>query len=73
MYEHDYGYPEHDHLICRECGTLIEFRNDAITEQVRKLAGEHGFRMSGHRLEVYGLCQDCSKPPQRRHAMLDRI
>ena len=26
VYEHDYGYPQHDHFICRECGQLIEFR-----------------------------------------------
>src|SRR5262249_60389501 len=22
VFEHDYGYPQHDHLICRKCGTL---------------------------------------------------
>src|SRR5690349_2063716 len=30
VYEHDYGYPQHDHLICKKCGTLIEFKNTRL-------------------------------------------
>jgi Fur family ferric uptake transcriptional regulator len=73
VYEHDYGYPEHDHLICSKCGTLIEFRNESISEVLEEVAAEHGFRMNGHRLEVYGLCNACSRPPQRRHHKLDMV
>ena len=72
VYEHDYGYPQHDHLICRSCGKLIEFQNGAISEILEDVAGGFGFRVSGHRLEVYGLCQDCSRP-QRRHSKLDLL
>jgi Fur family ferric uptake transcriptional regulator len=73
VYEHDYGYPQHDHLICSKCGTLIEFRNQAISELLEDVAAEHGFRMKGHRLEVYGMCAACSRPPQRRHRKLDMV
>lgn len=73
VYEHDYGYPEHDHLICKKCGALIEFRNQAISEILEDVAAEHNFRMDGHRLEVYGLCETCSRPPQRRHRKLDMV
>ena len=27
VYEHDYGYPQHDHLHCEQCGTMIEFQD----------------------------------------------
>ena len=37
-YEHDYGYPSHDHLHCTECNTVVEFRNDDI-RQVREAIG----------------------------------
>src|SRR5262249_4379516 len=30
VYEHDYGYPSHDHLHCSKCNAVIEFRNDDI-------------------------------------------
>ena len=73
VYEHDYGYPAHDHLICRKCGDMIEFPNEAIADVLEKIAIDHGFRMSGHRLEVEGVCATCSRPPQRSHRKLDMI
>ena len=73
VYEHDYGYPAHDHLICRKCGTMIEFPNETIASVLESIALEHGFRMSGHRLEVDGICATCSRPPQRAHRKLDMI
>ena len=73
VYEHDYGYPQHDHLICKKCGEMIEFSNEMISEVLEKVATELGFRMSGHRLEVEGVCADCSRPPQRTHRKLDMI
>jgi Fur family ferric uptake transcriptional regulator len=65
VYEHDYGYPQHDHFICRSCGELIEFHNGAVSDILEDVASRHGFRVSGHRLEVYGLCADCSRPQRR--------
>lgn len=73
VYEHDYGYPEHDHLICNNCGELIEFPADEISKIVAEVAGQHGFRVEGHRLEVYGVCSNCLRPRQRRHRKLDQI
>lgn len=73
VYEHDYGYPRHDHLICGKCGTLIEFENARMSDILEDVAVEHGFRMTGHRLEVYGLCAECSRPPKVRHRKLDMI
>jgi Fur family ferric uptake transcriptional regulator len=72
VYEHDYGYPQHDHFICRVCGQLIEFQNGAISQILDEVAARNSFRVSGHRLEVYGLCSKCSRP-QRRHTKLDLL
>lgn len=73
VYEHDYGYPQHDHLICKKCQKLIEFPNEEIAAVVQKVAAEHGFRMTGHRLEVEGLCSECARPPKRMHRKLEMI
>ncbi len=73
VYEHDYGYPQHDHLICKKCNKLIEFPNADIAAVVEKVAAEHGFRMTGHRLEVEGICAECSRPPKRTHRKLEMI
>ena len=73
VYEHDYGYPQHDHFICEKCQQLVEFRNEEISAVLERVAADHGFRMSGHRLEVHGICAECAKPPSRRHRKLDMI
>jgi Fur family ferric uptake transcriptional regulator len=73
IYEHDYGYPQHDHLICKKCGELTEFQNPELKEILQQVAATYGFRMEGHRLEVSGICANCSRPPSRGHRKLDMI
>lgn len=73
VYEHDYGYPQHDHLICRKCGTLIEFHAESIAKALAEVADKHGFRMDGHRLEVSGLCNECCRPPASRPKKLNLL
>jgi Fur family ferric uptake transcriptional regulator len=73
VYELDYGYPQHDHMICDQCGTLIEFHNDEIAAIVERIASDQAFLRKSHRLEVYGTCADCRRPKQRRPRKLDMI
>ena len=67
-YEHDYGYPSHDHLHCSSCNTVVEFRNDEIRLLREAVSREHGFRPTGHRFIITGLCPACSRArsPRRR-------
>lgn len=62
VYEHAYGYPQHDHMICERCGSLTEFVSPEISAALEEITLKHGFRMKAHRLEVYGICNECSKP-----------
>ena len=73
VYEHDYGYPQHDHLHCTECDSLIEFRSDALEQLREAVAREHGFRVTGHRFTVMGICKECSEKRHRRRSPLDLI
>lgn len=73
IYEHDYGYPQHDHLICKKCGQLEEFHNEQISDILKMIADEHGFIIEGHRLEVTGICSSCKQPAGGRHRKLDMI
>jgi Fur family ferric uptake transcriptional regulator len=68
VYEHDYGYPSHDHLHCSECNTIVEFRNDKVRELSEAVSREHGFRPVGHRFVITGVCPACSRArsPRRR-------
>jgi len=73
VYEHDYGYPAHDHLYCTQCKKLIEFQSDALTDIRNAVAREHSFRATGHKFIISGICYDCSRAKSRRHRSLDRI
>jgi Fur family transcriptional regulator, ferric uptake regulator len=59
VYEHDYGYPQHDHLHCQKCNKLIEFHSDEVAQIGEELARQYQFRVSGHRLIFTGICSDC--------------
>jgi Fur family transcriptional regulator, ferric uptake regulator len=49
----------HDHMICTQCSTVIEFESEEIEQLQREVAKEHGFAILRHRHELYGVCQDC--------------
>ena len=46
----------HDHLICVDCGRIVEFRNDTIERLQEKIAAAHGFEMTDHEMVIYGHC-----------------
>lgn len=73
VYEHDYGYPQHDHLHCQVCDRLIEFHSEELSVLREAVAREHQFRVSGHRLIITGVCHDCSRKRHRRQSPLDLI
>lgn len=61
VYEHDYGYPQHEHLYCQQCGKMIEFQRAAIVAIIDEVCRQQGFRSSGHTLIVRGLCAECNR------------
>ena len=59
--------PHHDHLVCRQCGTVIEFEDSEIENLQELVTRRHGFHPTAHRLEIYGFCRKCAsgKSPER--------
>jgi Fur family ferric uptake transcriptional regulator len=60
-YEHDYGYPQHEHLYCQQCGAVIEFQHPELDAIIREVGREHGFHASSHTFIVRGTCSDCNR------------
>lgn len=58
-YEVAWEDEHHDHLICTDCEKIIEFEDNAIEVLQHDVAARHGFTLSRHKLELYGLCPDC--------------
>jgi Fur family ferric uptake transcriptional regulator len=49
----------HDHLICVECGTIVEFEEPRIEDLQEEVARRHGFELRSHKHEMYGVCPKC--------------
>ncbi|MFT3836180.1 MAG: Fur family transcriptional regulator [Myxococcaceae bacterium] len=60
-YEAAIGRHHHDHLICTNCGDIIEFENDRIEQLQDTIAKRHGFKVTSHKMELYGLCKNCQR------------
>lgn len=63
----DYVTNHHYHIICEDCGKIVDFHYPGLNE-VETLA-EHvtGFKVAHHRMEVYGKCPDCTGMLERKH------
>jgi len=55
----------HDHLVCTECGKIVEFECALIEDEQTRIAEHHGFRLHRHRHELYGHCSDCRSAAER--------
>jgi Fur family ferric uptake transcriptional regulator len=49
----------HDHLICISCGRITEFEEPRIELLQDEVAKVHGFRVTSHKHELYGICAAC--------------
>ncbi|WP_184250891.1 peroxide-responsive transcriptional repressor PerR [Gracilibacillus halotolerans] len=55
----DWNTTKHYHIICESCGKIVDFHYPSLDE-VESLAEQvTGFDVSHHRMEVYGVCQEC--------------
>lgn len=50
----------HHHAICTRCGRSTDIHDGALDEVLAGLVRRAGFRATAHRLEVFGLCADCT-------------
>ena len=66
-YEQQYKTAHHDHMICTKCGDAIEFVHPQIEKLQEKVARQFGFKMTNHRMEIYGLCQKCQRGSKHDH------
>ena len=56
-FERAYAYWQHDHLICEDCGEILEFCDPRLQEIQETVAEIYGFDVARHALTVYGHCR----------------
>jgi Fur family transcriptional regulator, ferric uptake regulator len=60
-YEHHYKHDHHDHLICTDCGKVIEFFSAELEALQDEMAEKFKFKPTHHSLRILGLCEECQK------------
>lgn len=66
-YEHHYNHDHHDHMICTECGRVIEFFSQTIESMQDEMADKLGFRPTHHSLRMWGVCSECQTKESEMH------
>lgn len=51
----------HDHMICMECGRIIEFYNDEVEQLQERITDSYGARLVSHDMRLFVICSDCLK------------
>ena len=68
FYDPNYArHPRHSHIICQDCGKIIEFESDKIEQLENEISHRLGFSVKTHRLQLTASCEEfrrlgtCSK------------
>ena len=65
QYEKSYGFKQHDHLICENCGKVLEFCDPRV-QQIKEMMGEIlNFKVTAHSLNLYGECAGACERTQK--------
>lgn len=56
----DYSSSDHYHIICEDCGKIVDFHYPGLDEVEQLASHVTGFKVSHHRMEIYGQCPACS-------------
>ena len=54
------GEEHHHHLTCTECHQVVELGECELDPWLDRLGSAHGFAVTGHAVEVTGICSDCN-------------
>ena len=56
----------HDHIICLDCNSIVEFEDDTIEDRQHSIAQNYGFKLVSHRLDLYTRCLNKDNCPRAK-------
>lgn len=65
-YEVTFGKAHHDHLMCMQCGEIIEFQEPRWERLQEEVVKRYGYQLLSHTHKLYGLCPACQHKPAKR-------
>jgi Fur family ferric uptake transcriptional regulator len=62
FYDPNYAdHPNHSHIICQECNTIVEFDSDQLKKLEREMCHRLGFSVRTHRLQITASCEQLKR------------
>ncbi|MCX6929267.1 MAG: transcriptional repressor [Verrucomicrobia bacterium] len=62
FYDPNYAaHPHHNHIICQDCGKIVEFESQKIAELEDEISRQLGFSVKAHRLQITATCEEFRK------------
>ncbi|HAM41423.1 MAG TPA: transcriptional repressor [Candidatus Omnitrophica bacterium] len=65
-YEVTFGKAHHDHLMCVQCGEIIEFQEPRWERLQEEVVKRYGYQLLSHTHKLYGLCATCQRIDPKR-------
>ena len=65
-YEVTFGKAHHDHLMCVQCGEIIEFQEPRWERLQEEVVKHYGYQLLSHAHKLYGLCSKCQRLDSKR-------
>ncbi len=59
QFEKSFKYRQHDHMVCSECGKVLEFCDPRLQEIQNSVSNLLGFRVSNRSFTLFGICKAC--------------
>ncbi len=73
QYEKSYGSKQHDHVICVDCGKVVEFCDPRL-QNIKTMVGDLlNFQVMHHALNLYGICGACQKQREYDKAIAESM
>ena len=69
-YEVTFAKAHHDHLMCVECGEIIEFQEPRVETLQEAVVKRYGYQLLSHTHKLYGLCRRCQRTANRDRVAL---
>ena len=67
-YEVTFAKAHHDHLMCIQCGEIIEFQEPRVEQIQEQVVRRYGYQLLSHTHKLYGLCRTCQRIDPKRAA-----
>jgi len=65
-YEVTFAKAHHDHLMCVQCGEIIEFQEPRVETLQHAVVKRYGYQLLSHTHKLYGLCRTCQRIGAKR-------